>query len=316
MPWNLPPPRLPAPQFVTPVRADLRGIAGPKPSTARGSKWRRVAPHLFVPTDASLQQPAQRILEASLRIGDGRGAVSGWASLHLAGAPWFEGRDSWGRDLPVLLVSRSQITVPIGVRLLRAGVDQAELVLRHGVPCTGVHRALFDEIRSRGHLRPAVAAIDMALHAGLTTLDEFGAWLAPLRCVPGLVLAREALALAMPGAESPPESGLRLLWQLDARLGPPLPNVNLHSTSGRFLGRPDLFDPVAGVIGDYDGAHHRETRARAKDVAREELFRNHGLEYFSVVGGEMHRRQMIVERIHATYARAGASTVLPRWRVS
>ncbi|WP_235734909.1 hypothetical protein [Nocardioides alcanivorans] len=84
-----PPPRLRRPQFVAAVPVDPSGTVGPTRGQARGRQWRRTAAGLCVPTAAVFDQPAQRIVEASALAGP-IGGVTGWASLHLAGARWFE----------------------------------------------------------------------------------------------------------------------------------------------------------------------------------------------------------------------------------
>ena len=49
---------------------------------------------------------------------------------------------------------------------------------------------------------------------------------------------------------------MRLVWVLIAELCPPLCNAPLFDLGGQLLGIPDLFDPEAGLVGEYDGAHH------------------------------------------------------------
>ena len=54
---------------------------------------------------------------------------------------------------------------------------------------------------------------------------------------------------------------------------------------GRHIGTPDLLDPEAGVVGEYDGAAHLARRQRRRDREREDAFRPVGLEYFTMVRG-------------------------------
>ena len=49
---------------------------------------------------------------------------------------------------------------------------------------------------------------------------------------------------------------MRLVWELDAGHPRPLCNVPLFDRHGRHLATPDLVDPGAGVVGEYDGAVH------------------------------------------------------------
>ena len=104
---------------------------------------------------------------------------------------------------------------------------------------------------------------------------------------------------------------MRLVWMLDAGLPRPLCNRPVFDLRGRHLGTPDLLDVDAGVIGEYDGAVHLRTRRRARDLARESRFRACGLEYFTIVGSDLHDPSLVVERMRTTRSRA-LSLVLPR----
>jgi very-short-patch-repair endonuclease len=73
---------------------------------------------------------------------------------------------------------------------------------------------------------------------------------------------------------------------------------------GSLLGVPDLFDECAGVVGEYDGADHRRLDRRRTDSSREERLRDHGLEYFRVVEGEVADRARLAARMHAVRRRA------------
>jgi hypothetical protein len=87
-----------------------------------------------------------------------------------------------------------------------------------------------------------------------------------------------------------------------AELPTPLCNRSIFDLDGQLLGIPDLFDPVAGLVGEYDGAHHKDVLQHRTDVSREELFRNHGLEYVEVVQGDS--RATAAQRIRDARARA------------
>ncbi len=155
----------------------------------------------------------------------------------------------------------------------------------------------------------------MVLFAELTTSERFEAWLASVPRTPGLPLVRQAFALSMAGAESPPETAMRLAWLLDAELPTPMCNVPVHDLSGRFLGRPDLICPEVGVAAEYEGAHHFGARARSHDLTREGGLRNHGLEVVSVVGGELARRELVAQRFRDAVGRAANAQVEQRWEL-
>jgi very-short-patch-repair endonuclease len=78
----------------------------------------------------------------------------------------------------------------------------------------------------------------------------------------------EAVGSIRPGAESRPETLLRLLL---VRAGLPEPRVNfvVEDPGGRFIARVDLAYPQLRVAVEYDGDHHRTSTSRYEhDIAR------------------------------------------------
>lgn len=61
-------------------------------------------------------------------------------------------------------------------------------------------------------------------------------------------------------------------------------NVPVFTLGGRLLGYADLFDPVAGVVGEFDGADYRGAVRQSKDADREGGFRDVDLDYFKITG--------------------------------
>lgn len=310
------PPRLATPRVVPPVPVDPDGVAGPRPGEARGGRWRRTSPGLYVPSGAEFDQPAQRIVEAGGHLG-AFGGVSGWASLHLAGADWFGGRDLHGQELPVLVAVGPGRQCPEhpGAAFTRHRIAETEVVLRSGVRCLNVHRALLDEIYQLRSLKRAVAAIDMVLHAELTSRSRLQRWLRTVPRTYGLPLMRQALRLSADRVESPRETALRLVWTLDADLPTPLCNAELYDAAGRFLARPDLFLPELGLAGEYDGAHHFTAEQRRRDLAREDRLRDHGIEVVTVVAGELSAPGEVVGRLRAAAARAERRRRSGQWQL-
>lgn len=120
----------------------------------------------------------------------------------------------------------------------------------------------------------------------------------------GVPQCRDALALADEGSRSPQEVRLRLVWVIDAARPAPLVNRPVFDLTGRLLGYPDLFDPEAGVVGEYDGEDHRGAARHSSDVGREARFRDHLLEVFRVTGPDMRDRSLVVDRIDSAFRRA------------
>ncbi len=236
---------------------------------------------------------------------DGRGAVTGWASLRLAGGRFFDGRSPDGETLPVELVCPDRQLRSRGpVIATRQALDSGEVVSRQSVPCTGIERAVLDEIRRRPELGAAVTTIDMAVAAELTSLRRLGTRLQAHAGAPGIRAARRALAMASEHSRSPQETAMRLVWEVQLGLPRPLCNQPVFGRDGRLLGIPDLLDVDAGVVGEYDGADHLTRSRRSRDLARLEGFREAGLECFTLVAGDLQPNGPAAARMMSTRRRA------------
>lgn len=303
MPWS---PRSEPPRGLRrPVPVDPSGLLGPTPNQSRGPRWRRTSRGHFVPAAVDGSVPEQRILEASVLL-PARGAVTGWAALCLFGAAYFDGRDRDGAYRPVPLVGG-----PGQARRTRSGVtwsqdrlDPGELRVVRGVSVTSVERALFDEMRSGWDVPAAVVALDMAAAADLTSIRRMGSYVLAHAGWGGVAVVRRAIDLADECSRSPGESRLRLAWELGAGRPRPLTNRDVFDTGGRLLGVADLIDPVAGVVGEYDGAEHARAGRRSRDASRDSAFRDVGLEVFRVTGFDEHRPGLAADRVRAAYVRA------------
>jgi hypothetical protein len=292
--------------LVAPVPVDATGALGPTKREAEGKRWRQTSAGRHVPADVDHTHIEQRILEQAGRL-RAYGAVTAWAALRWQGAAFFSGDDFQGSALPVpLVISTSHLRPDPRVTITQEQIAPDEITLEARVRCSTPQRALFDEVRRVGALseREAVVAVDMVIAANLLTSASFAAYVATRASWTGVPVARRVAALAMDGSRSPQESRMRLVWTLDAELPPPLCNRPVYDLSGRLIGVPDLFDPIAGLVGEYDGGDHRRTERHRRDVVREHDFRDHGLEYLTVVGGELPHRELVAARIRAARARA------------
>jgi hypothetical protein len=248
----------------------------------------------------------QRILEQGSRL-RGTGAVTGWASLRWQGAAYFTGLDLAGDRRPVpLLLGPALVRGDARVAVTQQQIFPAEILRCGELRCTRADRATFDEIRdvSQRSIREAVVAADMAIAARLVTADGLRSYVAARRTWTGVPRAREVVALVRDGSRSPQETRMRLVWVLDAGLPSPLLNREVYDLAGRLIGIPDLLDPVAGVVGEYDGGDHRRRDRRRHDIARLERFADHGLESFVVVEGDLRDRDAVRRRMLAARKRA------------
>lgn len=300
-----------------PARIDPSGLSGPTRGEAYGPGWRRTSHGCFLPESVDESRVEQRIVEA-VAVLPPDGAVTGWAALRWMGAMWFDGLAGDGltrRAVQVLTgcgAIRPQHGIAVSSELRRPG----EIIEVDGLPITIPVRSALFELRYAGSPEDAVVAADMAMEADLATTDELAAYAATLGTWTGIPQAREAVLHARENSWSPQESRLRLLWTLLAGLPEPLCNRPVFDLSGRHIGTPDLLDPVAGVVGEYEGVVHLKRRQRGVDVRREQALRDAGLECFPVVAADWADEAVIAARIRSAYARASARPVSGRaWTI-
>jgi hypothetical protein len=189
-----------------------------------------------------------------------------------------------------------------GVSLSKAQCAPSEWQYLGGLPVTTVQRALFDEVVRRDQLWAGVEAVCMTAAARMISTRLFSMSLAHRTGWTGVPLAREVAGLARDDLRSPPEVRMHLTWELLAELPRVLANRPVFDLEGNLIGIPDLFDPDSGTVGEHDGEHHRAIEQHRADVSREDCFRDHGLEYFTVVRGDS--RTTVAARMHRTRARA------------
>ena len=292
---------------VLPVRIDPTGLSGPTPWQARGAEWRRSSAGLVMPAYVDPSVPDQRIVEAAALLPADRAAVTGWASLHWQGGRWFAGLGTDGvAELPVPLAvdGHHRRRSRPGIRILEDWLEPCDIVLVDGLPVTSAIRAVTAEVRRARTLSAAVQIIDMAAFDDLVSLDEL-ATDAGVHLVarPWARKVRAALEQAEENAWSPREVGMRLLWQ-EAVGVRPLCNVPIFDAHGRHLFTPDLFDPENETVGEYDGVIHLEDGRRGRDVVREDMVRDLGLELVTMVSADNAHRDAFRARVRAACRRA------------
>lgn len=177
----------------------------------------------------------------------------------------FSGRTAaWLHGLDIAPCDPIEVTIPeplgsgrrAGARVSRNALASDEIVQRHGLPSTSALRTVVD-LGGRDPLTEAVVAADLALHAGLVTIDELRTYVAEHPGAKGIARLRRVVELAEPKSESAMETRLRMLLVL-AGLPRPEAQPSIRDDHGHFLGRPDLFYRLQGLAIEYDGGNHRD----------------------------------------------------------
>lgn len=305
VPTSRPRPQLPAELVAAPRSTCELRAAGVSAEDLAGPLWTPALRGVHVWLAATRLDPATRI-EAVVAAMPAGAALGGWASLCWLGLEALDGRTGPGAstDLPVTVC-----TGPVGRMRQRAGIDidrstilDVDLVEHRGVLVTRPARSVVDVARRLGPEEGLVAA-DAALRSGLLTRLDVDDALSRLVRIKRVPQARLVAALADPRAESPTESRLRYAWVVEAGLPIPLVNAVIAGPDGVVIGRADLLDDEAGLVGEYDGADHRELTRHTSDNAREEGFEELNLTVARATAIDLWpRRRALVQRLRARRA--------------
>lgn len=238
----------------------------------RGPRWRRTSRGYFVAADRDPDTPAQRILDVAPLIPE-TGALTGWAAAYVHGVDQLDGLDpttmaplpipiNLGRDLG--RSSTDRITYRREL-LSRRGRQQ-----RHGLSVATPLRTAFDGARIAPDLPEAVAFLNQIMHVLPVSRTALGRLCRPEGRWTGIDQFRRALTLTDPGAVNAWESRLRVFAMLEAGLPRLVVNQPVFDLDENFLGIPDLLDPEAGLVLEFDGRDHRLRQQHRSDNIREE----------------------------------------------
>lgn len=235
------------------------------------------------------------------------GAVTGWAACRLYGGNFFDGLAPDGTThlpVPLAIGPGGNIRIDDEIVLTYDRLPAATVTDRAGIRVVVVGRAVFDTMRLANGVREATVALEMAVAAGLISIERLGAYTYAHPGMTKIAQVRDATDLAREGSRSPAEVRFRLIWELDAGLPRPEVNCPIHDREGQLLGIADLLDPVAGLVAEFDGADHRGAVQHTRDVAKDEAFRSRGLEITRITGTDLRDRDLVVRRLHGARARA------------
>ncbi|WP_107766510.1 hypothetical protein [Nocardioides terrigena] len=247
----------------------------------------------------------QRIVEAAARS-SAFGAVTGWAALRWRGATWFGGTGRRQEPLPVTVATGTthSLRADSRLRVSREVIPLAALGRWRGIRLTQPLWSVAYEMRKAPDDEAAVVAFELAAFHDLVSTAELEEYVdSKLGTRQGVQRIRDLLPELEENSWSPAEPVMRLTWT-GAGFARPLANRPVFNLEGRFVGTPDLVDPVAGVYGQYDGALHLAGEVRQQDIAKEAAYRRLGLEGVTMMAGDLGNRDPFVVRLAEAYRRA------------
>jgi hypothetical protein len=230
---------------------------------------------VYVPKGAevSLRDRATAAWLASGR----RGVIAGVVASALHHASWVDPTH------PIELVGVKCRPQP-GLIARQESLAEDEVTRACGLPVTTRVRTAFDLGRHQG--RPqALARLDALMWTQRFSIDAVGELAARYPGARGTRQLRELLPSVDGGAESPPESRIRL-WLIDS--GMPTPQTQIPVFDGRrAVAYLDMGWEEVKVAVEYDGDHHRKDRRQyVKDIHRIRMLEEMGWIVVRVIAEE------------------------------
>jgi hypothetical protein len=227
----------------------------------------------------------------------GHGVLAGFSAAALHGARWIDA------NLPATIIDTNRRRTP-GITVWADEINDDETCVIEGMRVTTPARTALDLAR-RYPVDAAVVAIDALTRA---TRLKVPAIEAQARRYPGRRGRKRALMtlhLVDPGAESPPETRLRLLI---VRAGFPRPQTQLrvYDQYGVLIGEVDMGWRELKIAVEYEGDHHRTSRrVFHKDIKRVDALLEQGWIVIRVTSVDTEGG--IIRRIEAAWTARGAS---------
>lgn len=244
--------------------------------------------------------------------------LTGWAAARGHGVKYLDGYDRRVDPVPVTVISTlGQHRAQDGLRPTRRHVHDHEITRIGAVRVVTLTRAAYDLALDAPNLCEASVAVDMCvstvINQARTTIANIEQLVGQHAKTRGIVQARKALSIASSRSASPWETRTRFVAVVRAGLDSLEVNVPIFDRRGRLAGIADLFDPVAGLVIESDGAGHREEFAHAGDNVREEGFEMLNL-FVSRVSAVDHRDEReLVRRLQSTRLHALMNPAEPLW---
>jgi hypothetical protein len=261
------------------------------------SRFVAVYPGVYFAADAQLT--ARDRAKAAWLWSKRRGILAGRSAAAMHGTKWI---DPW---LPAEILHDNRHAP----RLLRTWADAIggdDVMVIDGIPVTTPARTALD-IACRYPLDAAITAVDALANATrLKKTTDLELLVDRYKGRRGLNRAREVFDLVDPGAESPRETRLRLLF-IRAGYPPPETQIPVYNEFGVLVAVLDMGWRDIMVAADYEGDHHRSRDKFNKDLHRFEEVTDLGWTDIRVTSRDTEGG--ILQRMAAAWARRATHSV-------
>jgi hypothetical protein len=259
--------------------------------------YRAVHRNVYLPKDATLTALARA--RAAWLWSGGEATLTGFSAAAVLGTKWLD------TDRPAEL-NRANRRCPPGIIAHSYDLPTREVFAVNGIRATTPERTAFDIGRTLPRDR-AVAVLDALANATNFKVDDVVSLADEKPGARGVRRLRSTLEWVDGGAESPPESRLRLLL-VRAGLPPPETQIEFIDEFGIARIRVDMGWRQWKVAVEYDGVQHwSDRRQRSWDIDRIAILEALGWVVVRVSAELLSRPQVIVERVVVKLRAAGCA---------
>jgi very-short-patch-repair endonuclease len=253
-----------------------------------GPRFQRVYPDVYVPSGSDLDL-ATLSRAAYLLVRDRAGVLAGYSAAVLLGA------DCAPANAPAEVMVATNSRAHPRLRIHRGRADGADVRIVDGIRMTSALRTAWDLAR-RLTVEDAVVAVDALARIGRFPPADLLARRAEQPGARGVRRLAEVIALADPGAESPPESRLRVML---CQAGLPVPKVQypVEDEHGFVVARVDLAYPDVKLAIEYDGSTHFDRGRTLRDRERDLELGDLGWETMRFGSLDLETRPQTVRRV-------------------
>lgn len=229
-------------------------------SELRSEAWRPLFRDIYADSQVVVSH-AVRCAAVARWLMPAGAAIAGRSAAALFGAGKFGGDE----PVDVVVPTGTRFGPVAGLRIHTAEMTSGDVVAYRGIPVTSPARTCWD-LAQWLDVVEAVVVIDSLIARRVVSVPRLRDYAASRTGSRGWKLMLRAVDLTDPGAESPPESRVRVRLVLAGLPRPETQYVVAHN--GRFVARLDLAWPEFKVAVEYDGLWHNDAEQFHRDRRR------------------------------------------------
>ena len=293
-----------------PVVAQRVVDAGLATRWAVATEFRRLFPGVVVAREADVT--TSTLIRAAALWAPDDAVMCGASAARMSGERWFSQRLIRSRGVEVLTAGAPKTPEGVVLRRARRPLAAEDVAVVDGIRTTAPGRTALDLARSATTRDWAIELVDSMCNATGTPIAKVRAALDRMRGLHGTKRLRELLPDCDPGADSPPETRLRLAI-VDGGLPRPETQVRIANEYGGHLATADLAYRTERIALFYDGRLHSRFDQWGFDTRANAALGELGWIVIRVTAEMLATPPAVVRQVRTALRRRGGDAPAPDW---